>query len=405
MSFKAQFLGIACITLGVLSTGCSTTDDKTTVAASPPPAAAALPPPIVAIPFDTAVRKAAQDVFANARLPKDQKFNLVIDPLVDGNSGVQTVATASMEKSVLDVLKAEFQQLDVKPFSTAAVAKLPLIMVGTFTPINLQGKAEGERDAYRICFALADLKTGKIISKGLARSLPDGFDPTPLPFFRDMPVWSKDSAVDGYIRTCQGTKAGDPINPAYIDAVLAASVINEAMTAYQEKRYKDSLALYQSVLKNPAGQQARVHAGIYLNNQKLGRKPAALKSFGALAETGLTADRLAIRFNFKPGATAFAQDQHPYLPWLNEIAKLSLRGGSCLEIAGHTRRGHSEQMDERLSLQRAEYVRQKMIAANPGLEKRSTALGYGSQRAIFGTGKGDDSDALDQRIEFKKISC
>ena len=35
---------------------------------------------------------------------------------------------------------------------------------------------QNTRDAYRICFALADLKTGKIISKGLARALPDARD-------------------------------------------------------------------------------------------------------------------------------------------------------------------------------------------------------------------------------------
>lgn len=388
------------ILIGIFSAGCSTTNDKTTVAAAPP-----APPAIVAVPYDDAVRKAAQDVLSNAKLPSDQKFSLIIDPLVDGNTGQRTVATANMEKSVVDMVKANFQQLDVKPFNNEVVSQAPLIMVGTFTPINLQGKADGERDAYRICFALADLKTGKIISKGLARSLPDGFDPTPLPFFREMPVWSKDSAVDGYIKTCQGTKAGDPINPAYIDAVLAASTINEAMAAYQEKRYKDSLALYQSVLKNPAGNQARVHAGIYLNNQKLGHKPAAMKSFGDLVNMGLTTDRLAIRFNFKPGATAFMTDQHPYAQWLSEIAKQAQRQTACLEVAGHTRKGSSEQLDERLSLQRAEFVRQKLIATSPALAKRATAQGYGSQKAIVGTGKGNESDALDQRIDFKKTAC
>ncbi len=391
------------ILLGVLASGCSSTNDKTTVAAPPQPAS--VPVALVAVPYQEAVRKAAQDLLANAKLPADQKFNLVIDPLVDGNSGMRTVATDAMEKSVIEIVQSNFKQLDVKPFNNEVVSKLPLIMVGTFTPINLQGKADGERDAYRICFALADLRTGKIISKGLARSLPEGFDPTPLPFFRDMPVWSKDNAVDGYIKTCQGTKAGDPINSAYIDAVLAASTINEATEAYQQKRYKDSLALFESVLKNPAGNQARVYAGIYLDNQKLGHKPSAMKSFGHLVNMGLNADRLSIRFDFKPGATAFTTTQYPYNKWLSVIAAQAERQTSCLEVAGHTRKGSSEQLDDRLSLQRAEFVRQKLIAVKPALASRSSAQGYGSKRAIVGTKKGDDSDALDQRIDFKKTSC
>lgn len=159
------------------------------------------------------------------------------------------------------------------------------------------------------------------------------------------------------------------------------------------------------MLTNPAGNPARVYAGIYLDNMKLGNKKAAMQAFGRLVDMGLATDRLAVRFNFPPGATAFSQDQQASSQWLSEIAKQSLRQTSCIEVAGHTRRSPSEQLDERLSLQRAEFVRQKMVAANPNFAKRSQAKDYGSQRAIVGTGKGNDSDALDQRIEFKKISC
>lgn len=381
---------------------CSTTSEPAPTVAAPAPPPAPTP---TAIPFDEAVRKAAQDVLDNAKLAADQKYAVVIDPLVDGNTGIQTVATASMQKTVEQIIKSQFQQLEVRPFGSGTVATLPLIMVGTFTPINLQGKADGERDAYRICFALADMKTGKIISKGLARSLPDGFDPTPLPLFRDFPVWTKDAAVEGYVKTCQGTKAGDPINPAYVDAIVAAAAINEAAAAYSGKRYKDALALYQSALRNPAGNQARVHAGIYLTQQKLGRKPLAMRAFASLAEQGLTNDRLAIRFEFKSGATAFAGDSRTYMPWLKEITRQSLAIGSCLEIAGHSRRSASPQLDERLSLQRAEFVRQKMIEASPDFANRSSAIGYGSQKLLIGTGKNNNSDALDQRVEFRKTSC
>jgi len=395
MSAYSRCFLSACVALAALFGGCTTTEEKPA-----PPA----PAPIVALPYDQAVRKAAEELMKNANLAPDQKYSMVVDPLVDGNSGMQTEATVAMEQSVVQVVKDNYKQVDVKPFTSEIVSSLPLLMVGTFTPINLQGKADGERDAYRICFALADLKSGKIISKGLARSLPEGFDPTPIALFREMPVWAKDTAVEGYVKTCQGTKAGDPINPAYIDAVLAASTISEAIKAYQARNYKESLALYESVLKNPAGNQARVYAGIYLDNARLGRRKPAMQAFGKLVEMGLATDRLAVRFDFRPGATAFAQDQQ-YSQWLSEIAKQSLRQTSCVEVAGHTRRSASEQMDERLSLQRAEFVRQKMVAATPAIAKRSSAKGYGSQRAVVGTGKGNDSDALDQRIEFKKVAC
>ena len=374
----------------------------TTVAAPPAQAAAA---PITAVPLEDAVRKAAEDLFSKAPLAQNQQFNLVIDPLVDGNTGFQTQTTAKVEQSVIDLVKTGYPRIALKPFNGATLASLPLIMVGTFTPINLQGKADGDKDAYRVCFALADLKTGKIISKGFARALPGGVDATPQAFFRDLPIWLKESAVDGYIKTCQGTKAGDPIHPAYVDTVAAAAAINEATVAYDQKRYKDALALYQAVLMNPAGRQARTQAGIYLSNLRLGRKPAAMKSFGELVEMGLAAEKLAVRFSFKPGATAFSGNEQPYSLWLAEIAKKSLKQPGCIEVAAHMARSASEPLSERLSLQRAEFVRQKLTAIQPAFGKRSSAQGYGSKQNLVGTGQGDESDSLDERIEFRRTGC
>jgi outer membrane protein OmpA-like peptidoglycan-associated protein len=62
-------------------------------------------------------------------------------------------------------------------------------------------------------------------------------------------------------------------------------------------------------------------------------------------------------------------------------------------------------LNERISQQRAEYVRQKVSAVHPPFAKRSTARGYGSQHALVGTGRGDASDALDERIEFRRTGC
>ena len=326
----------------------------TTVASAPaaPTAPAAPPAPITALPHDEAVLFAARDLFIKAQLPANQKYSVVIDPLVDGVTGIQSVATAAMEKQVVGLVRSAFPQFEIKPFSAAAVADLPLILIGTFTPINLQGKADGERDAYRVCFALADLKTGKIVSKGFARSQTGGVDSSPMPYFRDAPVWVSDKIVEGYIKTCQGTKAGDPINPAYVDKIVAATTIDEAMRAYNSKNYKDALALYNAVLRNPAGDQPRVHAGIYLANLKMGRRDAAMKSFGKVVQYGLAGNRLAVKFNFRPAGTGFAADGNPYEQWLKEIARLSAQQTACVEVAGHASRGGSEPIGDKVDAAR-----------------------------------------------------
>ena len=44
------------------------------------------------------------------------------------------------------------------PFTSEAIDKQPVVLIGTFTAINNAGVAGGPRDVYRICLALADLK-------------------------------------------------------------------------------------------------------------------------------------------------------------------------------------------------------------------------------------------------------
>ena len=367
------------------------------------------PPPVVALPYGDAVKLAARDLFTKAKLPDGQSFNLVIDPLVDGTTGMQSVATVAMEQQVTEIVANNYPRYQVKPFNSANLAAAPLVFIGTFTPINLQGKASGERDAYRVCFALADLKTGKIVSKGFARSQTDGIDPTPLPYFRDAPLWVNDKIVEGYIKTCQGTSAGDPINAAYLDKVSVVAGIDEATKAYNNRKYKDSLALFTALLRNPAGDQPRVHTGIYLSNAKLGRRNAAMQEFSKMASQGMGAKRLAVKFGFQNGGSALAKDQNPYDSWLKELAsvssKLAKTSETCFEVGGHTGRGGSEPLNERLALQRAEYVKQRLLAVHKDLANVITTKGYGSSEALVATGKGDPFDSLDRRIEFKSTQC
>jgi hypothetical protein len=215
-----------------------------------------------------------------------------------------------------------YPQLEVQSFSTSNLAGQPLVLVGTFTPINNSaGQPTGERDAFRICLALADLKTGKVIAKGVARARPDGVKTTPLPFDADSPAWTRDAAIDGYIRTCQGSKAGDPINPVYGARIMAAALINDAGNAYNGRRYQESLELYRRALNTAGGDQLRAHNGVYLASAwKLKRRDDAR---GLCPAGGLRPRQSPARpqkFLFRPGksSTQFigpdAADQRPIPP-------------------------------------------------------------------------------------------
>jgi outer membrane protein OmpA-like peptidoglycan-associated protein len=374
------------------------------------PAAAAAPPPAPPIqPLQEAVVAAAKALFSNAQLADraEPKIGLVIDPLIDGQSGAQTYTSARMRFQLMDVVKKDFPRFEVLPFTTDAVGKQPLILIGTFTAINTAGQATGPRDAYRICLALADLKSGKIISKGLARANPQGVNPTPVSAFADSPIWTADEATTGYITSCQGTRAGDMLKPAYVQRLASAAMVADAIRAYDVGKFRQSLDLYTKASSTAGGDQLRVLNGLYLNNVKLGRKKEAEAAFGKLVDAGLKNEKLAVKFLFKPNASQFARARSAsaYPMWVNQIAKRAGAGSACLDVVGHTSPTGKPELNEKLSLARAEFIRARLDAQSPGLAKRLYAKGVASRENIIGTGRDDDSDALDRRVEFKSAKC
>ena len=357
------------------------------------------------MPFDEAVLKAANDLFSKAQVgaPPD-RHALVIDPLVDGVTGVQSKATANMGARIGDLVQSKYPQFSLQPFSTANVVKAPVLLVGTFTAINSKAQVTGEREAYRICLALADLRSGKIVAKAIARAQIEGVDTTPLPYFAESPAIAPDKVTEGYVKTCQATRVGDSIDPIYWDNIVASALLNDAMTAYDNRRFEDALDIYKGVARSNAGDQLRVYNGIYLSSVKLGRRDEATQAFGRIVDYGLANNKLSVKFLFNPGSTTFVPDpavSGPYRGWLKEIATRASKSPSCMEIIGHTSRSGPEPINERLSVMRAQYIKQRLDTDAPQLKTRTKAIGKGSQETLIGIGTDDARDAVDRRVEFK----
>jgi len=408
---KALTGAVVMATLG----SCTTTTEPPPAPVPPPPAVEAeTPAPLpeaitVARPFDEALTSAANTLFAQIRPPaNNEKQLLVIDPLIDGVSGMQTIATRTMESRIGELVRGNYPQFDLQPFSTAMVRRSPKVLIGTFTPVDSEGQTRGIREAYRICLVLADLRSGTVVAKGTARAQMQGVDHAPTPYFQDSPAWMKEGAMESYVNTCQISKPGDAVPSAYLDGILAGTLISEAITAYDAARYADALERYSSALELPAGHQMRVFNGVYLANLKLGRQGAANDAFRRIVEYGLAKNRLAVKFLFKPGTTAFMPDKQvsAYYPmWMKEIAHRAAQTKSCLEVIGHTSRSGAEPLNQRLSQLRAEYIKKRLEGEAPPLAKRITAQGVGSRDNLVGTGKDDMSDALDRRVVFQVTAC
>src|ERR1700739_1778762 len=232
--------------------------------------------------------------------------------------------------------------------------------------------------------------------------------PTPAAFFNHSPVFAKDASTDSYIKTCQGTKVGDNVDQAYADRIVVASLVNDASEAYDEGRYRDALDVYQSALKTPGGEQLRVLNGIYLANYRLHRTRAAMDAFGKVGDYGLKGDKLAVKFLFKPGSTQFINDRSiraPYDAWIEKLAERTAAKQGCLEVVGHTSATGLPAVNDRLSVLRADYIKDRLEDNEKSLRGRLVASGKGSREMIVGTGRDDASDVLDRRVEFKVSPC
>lgn len=378
-----------------------------TASATPAPAAAPPPPPPPPlVDFDQAVANAAHAVFTNAPAPDASPALIVIDPLVDGMTGYQSKATQSIQDRIVRVVKSEFPQYAVQRITPESLRQQPRILVGTFTPVNAQMKTAGQREAYRFCLVMGDLKTGKIVAKSVARARPESVDATPTAAFAESPVWTTDPSVGAYIATCQASKVGDPIKPEYFDGLLAAALVSEAGDAYDAGRYADALELYITASKTSAGDQLRVYNGLYLSQAKLGHADQAAAAFRDLVQYGLRKKRLAVKFLFQPGSVRFVADtklSNTYGLWLEQIAVVTSSTQTCLQITGHTSATGPSALNDSLSLMRAEYIQSRLEVDEPALKKRTVAAGVGSRENLVGTGRDDASDMLDRRVELNPI--
>lgn len=387
------------------------------VPSQPAAAQEAAPKPITEfpiLPFEDAILAAANELLGKAAsAPGGSGVTsprlLTIDPLIDGLSAAQSVATRSMRDRIIDLVRDKYPQFEVRDFTTETLHASPLVLIGTLTAIDKEGQPTGtQRDSYRIWLTLVDLQSDKIVAKARARARLETVDVTPTPHFRDTPAWAEDRASEAYINTCHKGKVGDPIPTDYLDRMLAAALTSDAIEAYDAGQYQEALDLYMSARSLPGGDQLRVYNGIYLANWRLGRDAEAAEAFGDIVDYGLRARHLAIKFLFKPGSTAFWSDPEvsgPYDLWLQQIAAGLMDSEACLEVIGHTSRTGPKRLNERLSLLRAETIKQRLEQEAPALGGRMITNGVGFQQNIVGIGTDDARDALDRRVEFKAASC
>ncbi|MGB7990340.1 MAG: OmpA family protein [Candidatus Methylophosphatis roskildensis] len=359
------------------------------------------------LPFDQAVTLVTDNLVKQTQnmpafLAKLAKRGVVVDPMLDAASGQQTAATRLLEQRVTDRMRNDYAVFDMLPFDTASLAKAQYLLTGT-----MKRDQSSKTGVFQLNLALTDIKTGNVVAQSSARARDDGLDTSPTPYYRDSPILVKDKVVDGYIRTCE-TPPGQPADPVYFQRVSTATMISDATTSYDTERYTEALGKYQNALSTPSGEQIRVFNGIYLSTWKLGKVAEAEQAFAKVVAFGIANNSLGVKFLFNPNSTVFWSDPQvsgPYDLWVRQIARQASAAKVCMDVVGHTSRTGSEPYNDKLSLSRAAYIKQRLEAESKELIARTKSQGMGFHQNIVGTGTDDVRDALDRRVEFKIVPC
>ena len=366
-----------------------------------------LPDPIR---FEDAVTRAGRQLFRDAQATLGAEPRLfVIDPLIDANTGGQTVSTEKMGENLETLAKREFRSYAVTPLTRNTLATKPLLLIGTLTPVTIARSIDKQPEAFRVWLTLIDLRSGKVVAKALDLATLSSVNPEPLPFYRDSPSWHKDKTVIGYINSCQrDTKIGDAADPDYLSHLPAAAVINEATLAYDDGKVPVANRLYKEAVPIADPGDLRVLNGLYITSWQLGQKEQARNAFGKIVASGLEQKRLPIKLLFEPGGTGFnAAGDLPqqYKIWIATLASEAGRADSCVRVVGHTSRSGNARSNEALSKRRAETIQKMLERDNRALASKLSATGVGSKEALVGIGSDDQRDAIDRRVEFRVVDC
>lgn len=369
-----------------------------------PPVTGKVPTPVA---LDMAFTKAATELFDKVVAGQGKTF-IVIDPLLDGVTGMQSRATRGFDKRIGEFITDRYKHIEVLPMTVENLAKAKYVFIGTFNTINNAGQPTGPRDAFWICFALVDQGEKAVFARSVARATLSNIDIAPARFYEDTPVWGLDAATTGYIETCQRKQPGEPVPPAYIAQLPVAARIREATVAYEEGDNAKALALYREAREMPGGAQVRTLNGLYLTLSAMGQREEAGRAFSDLVGSGLQSGRLGVLFLFQAGSTEFNPDlavSAKYGTWLDEIASQAGKSNDCLEVVGHASRTGVETFNTALSRGRADRIIALLGERTRTLQGRLKPAGLGSREVLVGLPQDDASTAIDRRVEFKPGQC
>jgi outer membrane protein OmpA-like peptidoglycan-associated protein len=265
--------------------------------------------------------------------------------------------------------------------------------------------AEKQGNVYKVYGTVFEKSSGKVLASASVNV--NRFDTTPKDIYKDSPVFLKGKNYEQYASSVK--KAPDEtVNKEYHDKLAVKSMQVKADKLYEQKEFKKSLSYYNQAASSQSGEQLEILNGQFTILIKQAQWKDAAGVYGKLLRVSIReTGEIASKIIFSPNSVAPVGNKiEIYNIYMEQIANLVASLPQCkVKIIGHCSRTGSDIYNEKLSLQRALWIQNKMASYAPASMDRSETAGRGFHENIVGTGKDDITDQIDRRVEFIFNQC
>lgn len=325
-----------------------------------------------------------------------QMKKIVIDPFIDAESGYPVKVNSLIKELFAKEIGKRFNVIGI--LDPESLEASEYILNGMVT---LEDKAGGHEKVYKAFATVFEKTTGKVLASSSVYF--NTFDTTPMDIYKDSPVFLKGKNYEDHVSSVR-QKPDSIITKGYSDRLVTKAILGKGDTLYEKHDYKKSLAYYNQVAGGQNDQDLEVLNGLFTNLVKQQKLTEAETIYAKLLKKSITeTSQITSKIIFAPSSTAPLESNISlYNIYIRQIANLVAVTPSCkIQIIGHSSRSGSEGFNDKLSLQRAEWIQNQMIAYAPLVKGKSETFGRGFKENIVGSGKDDITDAIDRRVEFK----
>lgn len=298
-------------------------------------------------------------------------------------------------------LQATQSLFESRPWGIDELARASYAIVPTSEAANEPGAPANTR----LRAVLVDTKSGKVLSRSSAIARADGMTQAPTPFFRDSPVLVRDDFLESHQATLRSA-SGDSVHPRLLQDLRVRAQLARPIDLYNRERYPEALREFKQVASSPQGETLTSQVGIYVAGTQVGAEQDVARASERIVEKGLQSRGVELKIYFRPDSvTPTSKPPFDSMRLVSAAAQRVASSNQCLTVIGHTSRTGSATYNKTLSLKRAEFIKEQMIRASPASRTRLTAEGRGFDDNLVGTGRDDDTDIADRRVEFRARGC